>query len=184
MASTLTLVERVCRPIGPFRLTGKVVQGFQRGSKQLGWPTANLDPSAFEHSLDDNEEGVYVGWATVDDDRLDAAARYPVVHKAVLSIGWNPFYQNKQRTLEAYLCHDFGRDFYGGSMRLLVCAFLRPQVDFPGMEALIEAITADVDYGQQLLDAPPWAEMRQDALFTGGVEAAAEPLPPSSSSAA
>ena len=49
---------RLRRPVGPFRLLGKVVEGFKRGSKDLGWPTANLDPAAFEHNLDASEEGV------------------------------------------------------------------------------------------------------------------------------
>ena len=91
------VLERKLRPIGPYRMLGKVVYGFKRGSKQvrcrapaapaacacmgspvlptqsthlsllpskLGWPTANLDPAAFENALDKEEEGVYVGWAT------------------------------------------------------------------------------------------------------------------------
>ena len=49
---------RLRRPVGPFRLLGKVVEGFKRGSKARGWPTANLDPAAFEHNLDASEEGV------------------------------------------------------------------------------------------------------------------------------
>ena len=95
---------------------------------QLGWPTANLDPAAFESTLDSEEEGVYVGWATLEDGQgaaLPPAAR--VVHKAVLSIGWNPTFHNEKRTVEAYLCHEFERDFYGASMRLIVCGYVRPQ---------------------------------------------------------
>jgi hypothetical protein len=71
---------------------------------------------------------VYVGWATVEDGQggaLPPAAR--VAHKAVLSIGWNPTFHNEKRTVEAYLCHDFERDFYGADMRLIVCGYVRPQ---------------------------------------------------------
>lgn len=32
----------------PWRLVGKVVKGFGRGSKELGIPTANLDNSAMQ----------------------------------------------------------------------------------------------------------------------------------------
>ena len=95
---------------------------------QLGWPTANLDPAAFENTLDSEEEGVYVGWATIEDGQggaLPPAAR--VAHKAVLSIGWNPTFHNEKRTVEAYLCHEFERDFYGADMRLIVCGYVRPQ---------------------------------------------------------
>lgn len=36
------------------------------------------------------ETGVYFGWAKVDNGD---------VHKAVLSIGWNPFYGNKEKSV-------------------------------------------------------------------------------------
>ena len=70
--------------VGPYRLLGKVVEGFKRGSKELGWPTANLDPAAFEEKLDKEQEGVYLGWATVmeGDTMLGGKA-----HQAILSIG-------------------------------------------------------------------------------------------------
>eukprot|EP00967_Tisochrysis_lutea_P141459 scaffold259910_cov32-Tisochrysis_lutea.AAC.1 len=91
-------LQRVVEPFGPHRLCGRVVVGFQRGSKQLGWPTANLDPAAFESKFDAETEGVYVGWAAINDPTLPAEAR--VVHKAVLSMGWNPTYTDvKQRTI-------------------------------------------------------------------------------------
>ena len=150
-AAVVMPLTRQLRPVGPHKLLGKVVEGFKRGSKevrlssrpislaapahtrllvvlQLGWPTANLDPAAFESTLDSEEEGVYVGWATLEDGHggaLPPAAR--VAHKAVLSIGWNPTFHNEKRTVEAYLCHEFDRDFYGASMRLIVCGYVRPQ---------------------------------------------------------
>ena len=167
-------LERICRPMAPpLRLAGKVVEGFKRGSKDLGWPTANLDPAVFESQLDEAEEGVYVGWARIEDDTLPPAAR--AVHKAVLSIGWNPFYKNEQRTLEAYLCHEFGRDFYGQPMRLLVCGFLRPQADFGSMDQLIAEITADVEYGQAALGAPPLDALAGDAFFAATMAATPQP---------
>ena len=39
---------------------------------ELGWPTANLNPEAFESVLDAEEEGVYVGWASIGDPTLPA----------------------------------------------------------------------------------------------------------------
>jgi len=80
----------------------------------------------------------------------------------------------KERTIEAYLCHDFGgRDFYDAEMRLLICAFLRPQAKFETFEALVEAITTDVEFGKSALDAPALAALATDELFA--VEPAAEP---------
>jgi FAD synthase len=183
-------LERTVGLVGPYRFLGKVVEGFKRGSKELGWPTANLDPASFEAQLDKEQEGVYLGWAAVEEDGVLLGGK---VHKAVLSIGtprvscllaaccrtlmpallcrthagWNPFYKNEQRTVESYLCHDFGRDFYGADMRLLVCACIRPQADFSSMDELIKAIREDIEFGDAALGAPPLAELEQDGFFTG-----------------
>lgn len=98
----------------PHCCVGPIVKGFGRGSKDLGCPTGNLnihwtgeqsipivncpisDLSA-NFALDvvqklpaDIETGVYFGWAKVDDGN---------VHKAVLSIGWNPFYGNNEKSV-------------------------------------------------------------------------------------
>ena len=64
----------------------------------------------------------------------------------------------KERTIEAYL---------------LICAFLRPQAKFETFEALVEAITTDVEFGKSALDAPALAALATDELFA--VEPAAEP---------
>ena len=34
---------------------------------------------------------------------------------------------------EAYILHTFPEDFYDREMRLIVCAYLRPQTDFKSM---------------------------------------------------
>ena len=116
----------------------------------------------------------YVGWAKIGDPELPAGSSG--VHKAVLSIGWNPHFDDvKERTVEAYLCHDFGgRDFYGAEMQLLVCAFLRPQAKFDTFDALIEAITTDVEFGQAALDAQPFLGLKEDAFFRTEAPAAAD----------
>ena len=123
---------------------------------------ASEPPACFE-LFDDAEEGVYVGWAAIDGHGGGA------VHKAVLSIGWNPVYQNKERTVEAYICHDFDEDFYGAQMKLLICAFFRPQADFKDyekpFEALIEAITTDVAFGKAALDSDALKGFREDGFF-------------------
>ena len=69
----------------PWRVDGKVVKGFGRGSKELGIPTANLDDSAIS-KLPDGEVGVYFGWASLSGKK----------YKMVVSIGWNPFFKNEK----------------------------------------------------------------------------------------
>lgn len=70
------------------RLEATVVEGFGRGGKQLGCPTANLSSADLGDQLEQLPTGIYCGWATVD-------GRGPF--KAVASIGWNPYFKNKVR---------------------------------------------------------------------------------------
>ena len=117
-------IDRTVRKVGPYRLQGEVVNGFGRGSSELGWPTANLDPAAFESKIDDSEEGVYVGWAQVVDSRSGPSP----VYKSLVSVGWNPAYDNEKKTVEAFICHSFPENFYGAELRLAIVGYMRPQV--------------------------------------------------------
>ena len=49
------------------RLRGMVDQGFGRGGKKLGFPTANLPSSLFANALENVPTGVYFGWAVIED---------------------------------------------------------------------------------------------------------------------
>ncbi len=50
-------------PGGPVLLGGPVVTGFGRGSRQLGVPTANIDPVPLQDMLSGLPLGVYFGCA-------------------------------------------------------------------------------------------------------------------------
>ena len=45
----------------PVLLNGQVTSGFGRGSRQLGFPTANLPPKPLEQMLAQLPKGVYFG---------------------------------------------------------------------------------------------------------------------------
>lgn len=62
------------------KLSGTVIKGFGRGSKELGIPTANLDADVLGAALEGVAPGVYFGWASVGSS--------PQVYKMVMSIGW------------------------------------------------------------------------------------------------
>lgn len=83
------------------RLQATVVEGFGRGGKQLGCPTANLSAADLGELLHALPTGIYCGWATVD-------GRGPF--KAVASIGWNPYFSNKVRGGVAFVrrCEETG----------------------------------------------------------------------------
>ena len=50
-------------PESPLLLEAKVVRGFGRGSRQLGFPTANMDPVPLQETLKSRPLGVYFGCA-------------------------------------------------------------------------------------------------------------------------
>lgn len=51
---------------------------------------ANVSQDVVQQLPDELKTGVYFGWANVENGD---------VHKAVLSIGWNPFYDNKEKSM-------------------------------------------------------------------------------------
>mmetsp|Transcript_4968 Transcript_4968/g.7365 ORF Transcript_4968/g.7365 Transcript_4968/m.7365 type:complete len:164 (-) Transcript_4968:134-625(-) len=138
-------------------LEGKVVKGFQRGSKLLGWPTANLDPKAFKGKIDHLEEGVYYGWAQIESDKT--------VYKTALSIGWNPQFENKEKTVESYLVNEFKDDFYGENMKLMICGHVRPQAKFSSIDSLKTAISDDVEAAVTALEDKPFIKWKDDDFF-------------------
>ena len=50
----------------PIQLHGDVTSGFGRGSKQLGFATANLPPEPLAQQLEGLPKGVYFGWVRIN----------------------------------------------------------------------------------------------------------------------
>ncbi|MEM6553565.1 MAG: riboflavin kinase [Planctomycetota bacterium] len=123
-------------------LEAAVVQGEQRG-RQLGIPTANLDP----HELDRRivpTDGVYAGWAQIDNAR-----RLP----AAISIGVKPTFGVKQLTVEAHLPTYAGPEFYGSRLTLGFARWLRDQYPFPSLNALTDQLHRDIEQSRLAFDA-------------------------------
>jgi hypothetical protein len=47
----------------PIAMEGQVMEGFGRGSSQMGVPTANIEPGPLKDTLEGLPLGVYFGWA-------------------------------------------------------------------------------------------------------------------------
>ena len=126
-----------------FRMIGVVVRGDQRG-REMGFPTANIDPAP---GLAVPADGVYAGWVT----RLDEpdAPRWP----AAISVGTNPTFDGVERRVEAYVLDRDDLELYGVEIAIDFYARLRGQVKYRGMEALIEQMHADVEQVRHLLHA-------------------------------
>ncbi|KDO33132.1 hypothetical protein SPRG_01944 [Saprolegnia parasitica CBS 223.65] len=107
-------------------------------------------------ALHDTPTGIYCGWATVD-----GAGPY----MAVASVGWNPTFQNTEKTIEPHLLHEFTSDFYGAKIDLLLGAYIRPELPFSSLDALIEAIQSDIAVSREYLATSEGQALCADAHF-------------------
>jgi FAD synthase len=83
---------------------------------------SNLATTALSKQLAENVCGVYIGWAGLANHG---------VYKMVMNIGWSPYFDNAEKTVEPWLLHDFAEDFYGVELRLVVVGYIRPEVGVP-----------------------------------------------------
>jgi riboflavin kinase / FMN adenylyltransferase len=121
----------------PHRVDGVVVHGDHRG-RELGYPTANLDPHPTGVVPAD---GVYAGWLVQPRLAADAPdARLP----AAVSIGTNPTFDGTERRVEAYVLDRTDLDLYGERVGIELVARLRPTVRFDSVDALLVQMADDV----------------------------------------
>ena len=138
----------------PFvKIEGLVEHGFGRGSKTIGFATANMNSSASESvrgflESDICKDGIYIGWVGLPNKGG--------VYKAAISVGNNPtFEDSKVRLLEAHLMDYAGPDFYDVRIRVLLCAFIRNSSKFASIEELTNAISKDCEYARGWLTSDP-----------------------------
>jgi riboflavin kinase/FMN adenylyltransferase len=130
-------VGQAAKALGrPHRIDGIVVRGEGRG-RQLGFPTANVRT---DRHVAIPADGIYAGWAVLHRKRLPAA----------ISVGTNPTFEGKQRTVEAYIL-DFDEDIYGVELGVEFVGRLRGMVKFDSVEALVEQMGRDVEQARDLL---------------------------------
>jgi riboflavin kinase/FMN adenylyltransferase len=126
---------------GPWFINGEVIHGEKRG-RDLGYPTANI-------CLDRNcglKHGIYavrVGHGTL---RLDGVA----------SFGRRPTFDNGAPLLEVFL-FDFKGDLYGKSLDVAFIAFIRDELKFDGVTALMRQMDDDSARARERLATAPGA---------------------------
>jgi riboflavin kinase/FMN adenylyltransferase len=121
----------------PYRLTGTVVHGDGRG-RTIGVPTANLSPSP-ERLVP--ADGIYACLA-----HTERLGTYP----AAVNIGTRPTFDGHGVTVEAHLI-DFKANLYGQTLALDFCAWLREEVAFPNVDALMTQMQKDIAQAQDIL---------------------------------
>jgi len=139
-------VEAAAAVLGrPFRYTGIVVMGDQRG-RTLGYPTANLTvPQGHACPAD----GVYAGWLTC----LENADAAPM--PAAISVGTNPTFDGVERRVETYVLDRTDLELYGCRIGVDFITRLRGQVKFDSLDDLIVQMDADVAAAREVLGARP-----------------------------
>lgn len=142
-------VTQAARVLGRrHRIRGLVVHGDARG-RELGFPTANLDPAAAGMVPAD---GVYAGWlrCTRAADGTALGEDSPALPAAV-SIGTNPTFDGAQRRVEAYVLDRTDLDLYGQEVVIELVERLRPTLRFSSVAELMATMTDDVDRVRRLL---------------------------------
>ena len=125
-----------------------MVHGEKRG-RDLGYPTANirLDPDCgLKH-------GIYAVRVGRGVERYDAVA----------SFGRRPTFDNGAPLLETFL-FDFKGDLYGQHLDIAFIGFIREELKFDGIEALIKQMDEDSVRARAMLAAAPLAFPKLGAL--------------------
>jgi riboflavin kinase/FMN adenylyltransferase len=137
---------------GPWFVTGRVIHGEKRG-RELGYPTANI-------RLDKHcglKHGIYavrVGRGQGKDQvRFDGVA----------SFGRRPTFDNGAALLEIFL-FDFGGDLYGAALDVAFIAFIRDELKFDSVDALVRQMDDDSAWARAALTAAPNAFPKLGAI--------------------
>lgn len=141
-----------------FFFEGEVVHGDKLG-RQLGYPTANLKIKNEEKIIPG--DGIYAVYVEKGNKQLPArrpdsyrdneggstgnrqlAAGKSERHKGMMSIGFRPTMDGKNRVVEVNI-FDFNREIYGESLRVYVKKYLRAEVKYNTLEELVSQIGMD-----------------------------------------
>jgi riboflavin kinase/FMN adenylyltransferase len=114
-----------------FFFSGEVVHGDKLGRK-LGYPTANLKIQNEEKIIPGN--GIYAVYAQSEESAQKL--------KGMMSIGFRPTVDGKKRVVEVNL-FDFDKEIYGQTLKVYVKKFLREEVKYDSLEALVKQIDQD-----------------------------------------
>jgi len=139
-------IERANRLLGyTFYFSGAVVHGDKLGRK-LGYPTANLRVKEEDKIIPAN--GIYAVYAETEDSSAPGGRTR---HKGMMSIGFRPTVDGKKRVIEVNL-FDFDREIYDQTLRVFVVKYLRDEIKFDGLDALVKQIDQDKVESLKVLD--------------------------------
>ena len=121
------------------RIEGEVMHGDKRG-RELGFPTANMSVARLHLP----KLGVYA--VKVDVLTGPQAGAY----LGAASLGVRPMFGENAPNLETFL-FDFEGDLYGQHLSVALVDYLRPEMKFDGLPALMQQMAQDCDTARQIL---------------------------------
>jgi len=119
-----------------YAIEGVVQNGDARG-RELGYPTANLVLGDYQRP----KYGIYAVRAVLDDGNE---------HPGVANLGVRPTFDPPQELLETHLL-DFSGDLYGRRLEVALHAFIRAELKFESVDALVEEMRKDEAAARRLL---------------------------------
>jgi len=134
---------------GPWFVTGEVIHGEKRG-RDLGYPTANI-------RLDKNcglKHGIYAVRVGLNQGKDLGHGKDQVRFDGVASFGRRPTFDNGAPLLEVFL-FDFKGDLYGKRLDIAFIGFIRDELKFDNIDALIRQMDDDSARARAALAAAP-----------------------------
>ncbi|MGA2222033.1 MAG: bifunctional riboflavin kinase/FAD synthetase [Verrucomicrobiia bacterium] len=131
-------IDRAAVMLGrPFSILGTVEEG-DRVGRELGYPTANLNP----HNEIMPPDGVYAGRVLIAREQFGGVA----------NIGVRPTFANRdrKRVLEIHI-FNFDRKIYGQDLEVLFLQKLRDERKFDSVDALRAQIAADEQTAREII---------------------------------
>ncbi len=122
----------------PFAIEGVVAEGRRLG-RTLGFPTANVSLSDYVRP----KLGIYASRTRLPDGRTQPG---------VASVGMNPTVGPVEPRLEVFL-FDFEEDIYGQCIETELIEYLRPELKFVNLDAMVEQMKTDAQTARRLLQS-------------------------------
>jgi riboflavin kinase / FMN adenylyltransferase len=123
------------------RIDGEVIHGEKRG-RELGYPTANMSVNGLHLP----RLGVYA--VKLDVLTGPQAGSY----LGASSIGVRPMFGVNKPNLETFI-FDFSGDLYGHHLSIGLIDYLRPELKFDGLPALLDQMALDCTQAREILSA-------------------------------
>lgn len=61
--------------------------------------------------------------------------------------------------------HEYGRDLYGCTLKVIILGYIRPEKNFDSLKGLIDAINNDITEAKELLNSPENIRFKTDNFF-------------------